>query len=178
MRQTLIVVETQTDWLARFGSLPSSPLGGYEGPGLYDKKTGDYAGTQREGVCRPYYIADIPDHEAPSGRIVTSQSGRREEIKRSEGKLIPWEPITNRPRGTIGDRKTAEKYGVMKPGGLVHYSDTSAEWVRAQNAAVADGLAPTESGRVKLSKNAKPHKPTASEVAEIKHVLDKHGIKD
>ncbi len=178
MRTTLVLIQNRDEWSKRFGHLPPHPLSGYECEGLYDKRTGDYCGTQRQELCRPYIIPDIPDHIGPSGRVVTSQSGRREEIKRSEGKLIEWEPVTRRPRGVLADRKFAEKYGAMKKGeALCHLSEKSQDFVAGEMMKIEDGLADPLSGRVK-PKATRKHKPTTAERNEIASVLSKHGIRD
>lgn len=178
MRTTFVLIQSRDEWVKRFGHLPPHPLSGYECEGLYDKKTGDYCGTQRQELCMPYVIPDIPDHIGPSGRIVTSQSGRREEIKRSEGKFVEWEPVSKRPRGVLADRKFAEKYGAMKKGeALCHLDEKSQDYMAGEIKKIEDGLADPLSGRVK-ARPRPPRKVSTAERNEIAHVLSKHGIRD
>lgn len=177
--KTYIHVGTREAWEIRFGHLPKSPLSGFELPGLYDKATGDFCATQRLELCCPNIIKDVPDHIGPSGRIVHGNAGRREEIKRSEGKFIEWEPVrTNRPRGVVSDRKLAEKYGVMRKGGLVHYDEKATEFVASEHAKTAEGLADPLTGKVKAKRNTDLRKITAAERNDIARVLDKHGVRD
>jgi len=62
--------------------------GGYEGRGLYNKKTGwPIDMPQRDELCAPLIMADVSEHVAPDGTVVSSKSTRREVCKRNG-----WEP--------------------------------------------------------------------------------------
>lgn len=171
-------VETRQDWERRFGHLPKSPLSNFEGSGCYDKATGDYLATQRLELCRPNIIKDVPDHIGPSGRVVHGNAGRREEIKRSEGQFIEWEPVRSRPRGVVADRKLAERYGVMCKGGLVHYDERAADYEAREHAKTAEGLADPLTGKVKAKRQRNLRTISRAERNDIAAVLAKHGVRD
>lgn len=177
-KATLVHVADRAEWERRFGHLPPHPLLTYDGSGMYDKATGTYSCTQRQEMCRPSYIRDIPDHVGPSGRIITSQSGRREEIKRSEGKLLEWEPVSKRKRGLLADRRFAERYGAMKKGeALCHFDERAQDYLAGEMRKIDDGLADPLSGKVKAKKRPK-RRYTQADRNEIAAILEKHGVRD
>ena len=174
MKSEYVVVLDRAAWEKRFGHLPVDPLGGYECRGLYNKRTGEYSGTQRDELCSPYFIRDCPDHVGPSGRIVNGRAGKREEIKRSEGKLTDWEPVTNMPRG-LANEDFARRHGaaLKKDKALVKLNDKSRAFMEAQLQAIDDGLSNPDSGKIKVKK--KPAKDAALERKQ-RAVLNKHGL--
>lgn len=176
MRRTLVVVMDAADWRRRFGHLPPHPLRQFDGSGLYDKKTGDYCGTQRMELCRPYVIHDAPDHIAPDGRIANGRAGKREAIKRSDGTLTDWEPVSKMHRG-LANRKFAERMGAMKKGGLLHFDEKSAAWMGGELAKTSEGMAdPSSPKLMRETKVRHKRKISAAERNDIVSVLDKHGI--
>ena len=170
----LVLVTSSADWHRRFGHLPPDKLRGWDGEGLYCKRTGDYCGTQRAEVCAPSVIRDIPDHIGPSGRLITSRSWRRDEFKRTG--TCEWEPVTNMPRG-LANETFARKYGGLKKGGLLHLDDKCQAWMDSEIDKIEDGLAPVLSGKVK-PKPKKMERMSPALEAEVRHVLAKHGIND
>ena len=149
-------VASRSAWDAKFAD-KADRITAFEGEGLYNKATGELLATQREGVCAPFVIGDIPDHIGPSGKIVTSRSNQRDEYKRSD--TLPWEPINDRPRGFV-DPRVAKARGVK-------VSDKTLTWLHEKR---AKGIAPS---KPKLDYVAKKKRDTA-----IREVLAKHGVSD
>ena len=181
MRKTLIYVASREQWLKRFGHLPAHPLLQYDGDGLYDRKTGHYESNQSRDVCKPYLIGDCPDHIGPSGRIVHGRAGKREEIKRSDGKLCEWEPVTNMPRGLANEQFAKRfKAASKRDKALVKLSDKSGAWMEDTLRTVGEGLAvETVAGRAVPSARVKPkHRIGRDRELERKQreVLNKHGL--
>lgn len=175
MKTVYLVILNRADWMARFGHLPSDPLSGYDGPGLYNKRTGDYCGTQRAELCTPHVIRDCPDHIGPSGRIVHGRAGKREEIARSDGTLCDWEPVTNMPRG-LANEEFARRHGaaLKRDNALVKLCDKSQAFMDAQMKAIDDGLADPLTGKVKPKRKPRGR----DDVLERKQrdVLNKLGV--
>ena len=65
--------------------------------GFYDAEDGMMQShNQSHGeVCAPMVMGDLPDHEGPSGKMITSRSHYREELKRTN--TVPYD------RGLRGD---------------------------------------------------------------------------
>lgn len=62
---------------------------------------------ERAEICAPMVISDIEPHEGPNGKWITSRSEQRRVM--AETGTCPWEPLTDRPRGTSRDAKEQQQ---------------------------------------------------------------------
>lgn len=77
-----------------------------------DKKTRERMHVPDRGgeISVPMVVSDIPEYRSPvDGKLISSRSTRREDMKKND--CVPWEPISNRPRG-IPNERIAKKYGL------------------------------------------------------------------
>lgn len=74
-----------------------------------DKKTGEPMPIpERDGLCVPLaIIPDVQAHVAPTGDIINTRSDRRE-LRKRHG-LIPYERLTDRPRGYMNEKFCAKR---------------------------------------------------------------------
>ena len=87
-RETYVVVTNAEKYTTTFPDKPH----GYEGPGLYNKRTGYMMDRpQHEEVCAPFVMRDVPEHQHPGGKWISSRSHQRSENDRHD--LLPWEPV-------------------------------------------------------------------------------------
>ena len=113
--------------------------GDYEGKGLYNKKTGwPIDMPQREELCAPIVMSDIPEHVAPDGTHVTSRSHRREVCDRNGyvpyEKRIPKGERESRPRGYANERYAKKR--------KTRVNEAAEEWMtnKTKKTAKAAGL--------------------------------------
>lgn len=106
---------------------------------LVDKKTGEpmidpkrKANWSTElATCAPIVVSDTPEYISPAtGKLIDGKRERREDLKKSG--CVPWEPLSNRPRGVASERM-AKKYGVKVDEAAQHRE-------RAKRKTVADQL--------------------------------------
>jgi hypothetical protein len=56
-----------------------------------DRETGEQIATAFPGIVMPMVISDIPEYRSPiDGRLITSRSARREDLKRNN--CVEYEP--------------------------------------------------------------------------------------
>lgn len=61
-------------------------------------------------TCAPMVVSDTPEYISPAtGKLISGKKERREDLRKSG--CVPWEPISNRPRGVASERM-AKKYGL------------------------------------------------------------------
>jgi hypothetical protein len=61
-------------------------------------------------TCAPMVVSDTPEYISPAtGKLIHGKRERREDLARSG--CVPYEPISNRPRG-IANERIAKKYGL------------------------------------------------------------------
>jgi hypothetical protein len=88
---------------------------------------------KRRGVTKPLYI--IKDMEpyrsvVEGGRVIGGRTARREELARlADRGLVPWEPISSRPRGLI-NKEFCGKRGLKT-------DEATQEWASAKLATQA-----------------------------------------
>ena len=84
-----------------------------------DKRTGEPMQVKdRNAICKPYVQSDIPEYRSPiDGKLIGSRSTRREDLKKND--CVPWEPLSDRPRG-IGNPRFAAKHGLKLDEAAVH----------------------------------------------------------
>ena len=173
MRPTHVYIFSRAKWDAKYGKLPRDPLRSFDGAGLYNGNGEMWYSQNPDIMCKPYVIRDCGDHIGPSGRIVNGRSGKREEIKRSDGKLVDWEPVTSMPRGLANEAfATKHKAALKSDTALVKLNDKSRAWMESTMDSIDDGLAHPDSGRVKST-----HSIADRELDRVQaEVLQKHGI--
>lgn len=61
-------------------------------------------------ICTPFVAADIPEYHSPiDGRLITSRSHRREDLKRNN--CVEWEPGIGK-KAELKNPRLAKKYGI------------------------------------------------------------------
>lgn len=82
-------------------------------------------------TCAPMVVSDTPEYISPAtGKLIHGKRERREDLKKSG--CVPYEPLTNRPRGVASERM-ARKYGLKVNEAAQHRE-------RAKKLSVADQL--------------------------------------
>ena len=80
---------------------------------FFNKRTGErmtYPKRAKGEIVAPMVMRDVPEYRSPiDGKLISSRSTQREDMKKNG--CVPFEPLTNRPRG-CGNPKMAAKYGV------------------------------------------------------------------
>lgn len=90
-----------------------SPDASFEEPGHYNAATGYRRQIdQHEELFTPMVIRDVPEHQHPSGKWISSRSHQREEAKKT-GK-IPWERVNPKREKGFTNEAFCKKRG-LKP---------------------------------------------------------------
>lgn len=67
---------------------------------------------ERDGLCVPFIVSDIPDYHSPvDGRLVSGRVQRREDLKRNNA--VEWEPSLSPTKGKIRNKEFAAKRGLQ-----------------------------------------------------------------
>jgi len=66
---------------------------------------------ERDGICVPFVVSDIPDYRSPiDGRMISGRSQRREDLKRNN--CVPYEPSLSPTKGKLRNKEFCEKRGL------------------------------------------------------------------
>ncbi len=114
MRRIMVNIDASAEWRKRFGGKTAKGIE-YEGPGLYDKKTGaawegfankgePFSMYGNEPIYRPMIMRDMPEHlSVNQDRLISSRSEYREELKRTD--TVPMERgMKGESPGYVDDR--------------------------------------------------------------------------
>jgi len=67
---------------------------------------------QRDGLCVPFVVSDIPDYRSPiDGRLISGRSQRREDLRKNN--CVEFEPSMSPTKGKIRNKKFAAKHGLQ-----------------------------------------------------------------
>lgn len=161
---TFVHCASRADWEAKFPEGKRHPAAEYGAAGSYNKRTGFEMEQNQRPIeeCKPYYIQDVPDHEGPSGRWITSKSGVREERKRTG--TVEWDRISDRPRGVLDPRVAKVR--------KTQVCEKTQAWMADKYSQIANGTL-IKPSTPKLDYVAKEKKNKA-----IRDVIAKHGLTD
>lgn len=88
----------------------------WKGDGWFDKRTGErMALPERDAIAMPQYMPDTPAYASPiDGRMITSRSERREDLKRNNCVEAGDMPLKN--GGMVRSKEFARKHNLRWEG--------------------------------------------------------------
>ena len=67
---------------------------------------------ERDEICLPFIVSDIPDYHSPiDGRLISGRSQRREDLKRNNA--VEYEPSLSPTKGKIRNKAFAAKHNLQ-----------------------------------------------------------------